>query len=222
MGAMWRSNYDMPPDQFSAEIERLWQQVKPLYDSLHAYTRSQLVKQYGPSAVTSDGLIRADLLGNPWAQEWGNIYPLVAPKNSKGMGFDLTEILQQKKTEPIAMVHYGENFFKSLGFAPLPETFWERSLFLKPKDREVVCHASAWDIDNKDDLRLKMCIIMHRCFTITTCLIILFRYINIKKYRKYSDFIHLWLQLFELLVLSINNDSSRYFISKIMKELILV
>ena len=123
MGAMWRSNYDMTPDQFSAEVERLWQQVKPLYDSLHAYTRSQLVKQYGPSAVTADGLIRADLLGNPWAQEWGNIYPLVAPKNSKGMGFDLTEILQQKKTEPLGMVQYGENFFKSLGFAPLPETF---------------------------------------------------------------------------------------------------
>jgi peptidyl-dipeptidase A len=160
MGAMWRSNYDMPPDQFSAEVERLWQQVKPLYDSLHAYTRSQLIKQYGPTAVTSDGLIRADLLGNPWAQEWGNIYPLVAPKNSKGMGFDLTEILQQKKVEPLGMVHYGENFFKSLGFAPLPETFWERSLFVKPRDREVVCHASAWDVDNKDDLRLKMCILI--------------------------------------------------------------
>jgi len=45
-----------------------------------------------------------------------------------------------------------------LGFAPLPPTFWERSMFTKPRDRDVVCHASAWDIDNKDDLRLKMCI----------------------------------------------------------------
>jgi peptidyl-dipeptidase A len=56
------------------------------------------------------------------------------------------------------MVHYGENFYKSLGFAPLPPTFWERSLFTKPADRDVVCHASAWDIDSKDDLRIKMCI----------------------------------------------------------------
>ena len=56
------------------------------------------------------------------------------------------------------MVQYGENFFKSLGFAPLPQTFWERSLFVKPRDRDVVCHASAWDIDIVDDLRIKMCL----------------------------------------------------------------
>jgi peptidyl-dipeptidase A len=159
MGAMWRSNYDMTPEQFSAEVERLWNQVRPLYESLHAYVRTQLVKQYGPSAVDANGMIRADLLGNPWAQTWDNIYPLVAPKNSS-RGYDLTAILQEKKVDHLGMVRYGENFFKSLGFAPLPETFWERSLFLKPKDREVVCHASAWDIDNKDDLRLKMCIII--------------------------------------------------------------
>jgi peptidyl-dipeptidase A len=159
MGAMWRSNYDMTPEQFSAEVERLWQQVRPLYESLHAYVRTQLVKQYGPTAVTKDGLIRADLLGNPWAQEWGNIYPLVAPATSaNSKGPDLTEILKEKKVDELGMVHYGENFFKSLGFAPLPETFWERSLFIKPRDREVVCHASAWSLDFKNDLRLKMCI----------------------------------------------------------------
>jgi peptidyl-dipeptidase A len=157
MGAMWRSGYDMGPEQFSAEVERLWQQVRPLYESLHAYVRSQLVKKYGKQAATKDGLIRADLLGNPWAQEWGNIYSLVAPAKSS-MGYDLTKILKQKKVDEIGMVHYGENFFKSLGFAPLPQSFWERSLFVKPVDREVVCHASAWDIDNLDDLRLKMCI----------------------------------------------------------------
>ncbi len=158
MGAMWRSNYDMPPDQFSAEVERLWQQVQPLYDSLHAYVRTQLIKQYGANAVGRDGMIRADLLGNPWAQSWGNVYDIVGPRDSKGRGYDLTEILKQKKVDELGMVHYGENFFKSLGFAPLPKTFWERSLFIKPRDRAVVCHASAWDIDNKDDLRLKMCI----------------------------------------------------------------
>lgn len=158
MGAMWRSNYDMTPDQFSAETERLWKQVEPLYVSLHTYVRNQLIKQYGPSAASKDGLIRADLLGNPWAQEWGNIYPLVAPPSGAGKGYDLTELLKQKNVDELGMVHYGENFFKSLGFAPLPETFWERSMFIRPRDRDVVCHASAWDIDNQDDLRLKMCI----------------------------------------------------------------
>jgi peptidyl-dipeptidase A len=158
MGAMWRSNYDMTAEQFSAEVERLWNQVRPLYETLHAYVRSQLIHQYGAQAVTRDGLIRADLLGNPWAQEWGNIYPLVAPKTGAGQGYDLTSILREKKADELGMVRYGERFFTSLGFAPLPQTFWERSLFIKPHDREVVCHASAWDIDNLDDLRLKMCI----------------------------------------------------------------
>lgn len=159
LGAMWRSNYDMTPEQFSAEVERLWNQVRPFYESLHAYVRTQLVKKYGPTAVTKDGLIRADLLGNPWAQEWGNIYPVVAPPTT-AKGIDITELLKDKKVDELGMVHYGENFFKSLGFAPLPDTFWERSLFIKPRDREVVCHASAWSIDFKDDLRLKMCILI--------------------------------------------------------------
>jgi len=160
MGAMWRSNYDMTPEQFSAETERLWKQVEPLYIALHTYVRNQLIKQYGADAANQDGLIRADLLGNPWAQEWGNIYPLVAPKDGAGKGYDLTELLKQKNVDELGMVHFGENFFKSLGFAPLPQTFWERSMFIKPRDRDVVCHASAWDLDNQDDLRLKMCILI--------------------------------------------------------------
>jgi len=156
-GAMWRSNYDMSPDEFSAEVERLWRQVEPFYVSLHTYVRKQLIKKYGKAAERADGMIPAHLLGNMWAQEWGNVYPLVAPANG-GQGYDLTQLLKDHKVNELGMVHYGENFFKSLGFAPLPETFWERSLFLKPQDREVVCHASAWDVDSRDDLRLKMCI----------------------------------------------------------------
>lgn len=157
MGALWRSNYDMPPDEFSAEIERLWQQVRPLYLSLHAYVRSQLVKKYGPQAVPPTGPIPAHLLGNIWAQDWTNIYDLLDVPG-KGSGIDLTPILQQKKVDDLRMVRYGEAFFTSLGFEPLPKTFWERSLFRKPADRDVVCHASAWDIDSQEDVRLKMCI----------------------------------------------------------------
>jgi peptidyl-dipeptidase A len=157
LGAMWRAGYDMTPEQFSAEVERLWQQVKPLYESLHAYVRTRLVEKYGPTAVDANGMIRADLLGNPWAQEWGNIFPLVAPPQQKPP-YDVTDLLKAKNVDAIGMVKYGEGFFTSLGFAPLPKTFWERSLFVKPRDRNVVCHASAWDIDNFDDVRLKMCI----------------------------------------------------------------
>ncbi len=157
VGAMWRSNYDMPPDKFAAEVDRLWQQVRPLYVALHAYTRTQLVKQYGASVLTEDGPIPAHLLGNMWGQDWNNIYPLLEPPNASP-GYDLTQILKSRNTTPLDMVHYGERFFMSLGFAPLPATFWERSLFVKPADRDVVCHASAWDIDYQDDVRIKMCI----------------------------------------------------------------
>jgi len=155
-GAMWRSKYDMPPDDFAKEVDRLWDQVRPLYLSLHTYVRSKLREKYG-DAVPEKGPIPAHLLGNIWAQDWTNIDKLVAPPGS-GPGYDLTQILKDRKTDPIQMVHYGEGFFKSLGFEPLPETFWKRSLFVKPRDREVVCHASAWDVDSDNDLRIKMCI----------------------------------------------------------------
>jgi peptidyl-dipeptidase A len=155
-GAMWRSKYDMAPDDFAKELDRLWDQVRPLYLSLHAYVRSRLREKYG-DAVPVNGPIPAHLLGNMWAQDWDNIYPLVAPPNADP-GYDLTALLKKKSTDWKQMVKYGEGFFTSLGFDPLPQTFWERSLFLKPAGRDVVCHASAWDIDYVDDVRLKMCI----------------------------------------------------------------
>ncbi len=155
-GAMWRSKYDMPPGDFARELDRLWDQVRPLYVSLHAYVRSKLREKYG-DAVPASGPIPAHLLGNMWAQDWSNVYPLVAPKNADP-GYDLTAILKQRKTDAVQMVRYGEGFFTSLGFEALPKSFWERSLFTKPRDREVVCHASAWDVDNVNDLRIKMCI----------------------------------------------------------------
>ena len=155
-GAMWRAKYDMPPDEFAKEIDRLWEQVRPLYVSLHAYVRWKLREKYG-DAIPASGPIPAHLLGNIWAQDWTNIYKLVAPANADP-GYDLTKILKTRNTDALQMVHYGENFFKSLGFATLPPTFWERSLFVKPRDREVVCHASAWDIDSAEDLRLKVCL----------------------------------------------------------------
>ena len=156
-GAMWRSKYDMEPDAFAAEMERLWQQVKPLYDSLYTYTRRKLSAKYGKDVVSEDKPIPAHLLGNMWAQQWGNIYPILAPANAD-RGYDLTQILKSRNTDAKQMVRYGESFFTSLGFDSLPSTFWERSLFLKPADREVVCHASAWDIDYEKDVRLKMCV----------------------------------------------------------------
>ncbi|AWB58295.1 M2 family metallopeptidase [Colwellia sp. Arc7-D] len=157
LGAMWRSNYDMSANEFATELDRLWGQVKPLYDDLHCYVRTELGKTYGEDKVPQDQPIPAHLLGNMWAQSWGNIYDLVAPENADP-GYDLTKQLAANNYDEIKMVKGAESFFTSLGFEALPETFWQRSLFTKPADRDVVCHASAWDLDSKDDIRIKMCI----------------------------------------------------------------
>ncbi len=156
-GVLWRSGYDMPADSFAAEMDRLWLQMRPLYLSLHAYVRRKLSERYGPAVVPPDGPIPAHLLGNLWAQSWGNVFPLVAPARATPL-YDLTAILRERNVDARAMVRIGERFFLSLGFDSLPATFWERSLFTKPRDREVVCHASAWDLDSQNDLRIKMCI----------------------------------------------------------------
>ncbi len=156
VGQMWRSGYDMAPDQFASEVDRLWGQVKPLYDELHCYVRGKLNAKYGDAVVPLDQPIRADLLGNMWAQSWAPLSDIAAPAGAAS-GINLDTILVAKGQTPESMTKTAEAFFTSLGLDPLPATFWERSQIVKPVGREVVCHASAWDLDDKDDLRIKMC-----------------------------------------------------------------
>ena len=156
-GAMWRSGYDMPADDFARMIDTLLAEVTPLYTDLHCYTRSKLNQKYGKAVQLATGPIRADLLGNMWAQDWSDIYDVVAPAGAGDIGYDVGALLTAKGYDPVKMVRTGEAFYSSLGFAPLPDTFWARSQITKPADRDVVCHASAWNLDNKDDLRIKMC-----------------------------------------------------------------
>jgi len=155
-GALWRSGYDMSPDAFAAEEDRLWKQVEPFYRNLHCYVRARISEKYGVAVQPRTGPIRADLLGNMWAQEWGHIYDVVQPKGITS-SYSLDKLLTDKGYDAVKMVKTGEGFYSSLGQAPLPQTFWERSLIVRPKDREVVCHASAWDLDDKTDIRIKMC-----------------------------------------------------------------
>ncbi len=155
-GAMWRSGYDMPADAFAAKTDKLWSQVAPLYKQLHCYVRGKLNAKYGDAVQPKTGPIRADLLGNMWAQEWGNVYDIAAPKDLS-TGYDLTTQLERHKYTPEQIVHTADNWYQSIGLAPLPGTFWERSMITRPRDREVVCHASAWNVDGKEDLRVKAC-----------------------------------------------------------------
>lgn len=154
---LWRGSYDMPANDFAMELDRLWDQVKPFYDALHCHVRAELGEQYGTDVVPQDKPIPAHLLGNMWGQSWGNIYELVKPDEELNV-INVTDALAQHGYDEIKMVKQAESFFSSLGFEPLPETFWQRSQFQQPADRDVVCHASAWNLDDKDDLRIKMCI----------------------------------------------------------------
>ena len=157
VGSMWRSGYDMPAEDFPKEVDRIWSQVEPLYRDLHCYARRKLNQKYGDKVVPNKGPIPAHLLGNMWAQEWNNLYPEFEPYK-KVAQLDVSPALRRQKYDAIRMTQTAEAFFTSLGLDPLPATFWERSMLTKPKDKEVVCHASAWDVQWSDDLRIKMCI----------------------------------------------------------------
>lgn len=157
LGELWRSMYDMPASEFEVEMERLWQQVKPLYTQLHCHVRAKLGEKYGVDKVPADGMIPAHLLGNLWAQEWPNVYEDMVPYPDQP-SIDVSEGLKKAGFNEMQMVKTAEDFFVSLGLDPLPETFWQRSLFVQPPDREVQCHASAWDVGYNNDLRIKMCI----------------------------------------------------------------
>jgi len=158
-GAMWRAGYDMPPEEFTREVERLWGQVKPLYDALHCYTRTQLAKKYGEDKVPAGKPIPAQLLGNMWAQQWNNIYADVLQPFPKVSTPPADAQLKAQGYDAIRMTRSAESFYTSLGFPKLPDSFWERSMLTRPRDREVVCHASAWQMDGGDDVRIKQCIV---------------------------------------------------------------
>lgn len=157
LGASWKSGYDMPASEFEAEVERLWRQVEPLYKALHCKVRTDLADKYGVDKVPLDKPIPAHLLGNMWSQQWDSIYDVVAPYPGVG-DLDITGALVKQKKDAIAVTKISENFFTSLGLRSLPDSFWKNSMLTKPRDREVVCHASAWSMDAKEDVRIKQCV----------------------------------------------------------------
>ena len=156
LGELWRSRYDMPPQRFAEDLDRLWREVAPLYEQLHCYARSKLRARYGKRQVSERGPIPAHLLGNMWAQDWGNLYPELEPYPGQGE-LDVSKALKEQHYDEVRMVKLGESFFTSLGLPKLPDTFWQRSMLKRPEGREVVCHASAWDVHFDGDLRIKMC-----------------------------------------------------------------
>jgi len=157
VGVLWRARYDMPVADFEKEGDRLFAQVKPLYQGLHCYARKRLQQRYGKDKVPDGKPIPAQLLGNMWAQQWNRVYDdLLKPYPAASIE-SADRLLQKFKWDAVKMTKSAENFYTSIGFPALPQKFWERSMLTRPRDREVVCHASAWDMDNTDDVRIKMC-----------------------------------------------------------------
>lgn len=157
LSVFWRSKYDTDPDDFVVDVTSQWLQTKPLYEALHCHVRAQLNEHYGDDVVPPTGPIPAHLLGNQWAQQWSSIYDLVKPETSD-LGYDLDQLVAENVADEIELVEVAERFFTSVGFEELPDSFWERSMFVEPVDHAAVCHASAWSMDGQDDLRIKMCI----------------------------------------------------------------
>ncbi len=188
-GEMWRSGYDMSPAELASESDRLWGQVKPLYEQLHCYARTKLDAQYGKDkGEVAGGLLPAHLMGNLWQQDWSNLWDLLQPYKDAG-SLDVNGALQRMADANLArqlakpgaagqsaaertflaqraaqlatakaMTERAQDFYVSLGMPKLPESYWQKSQFVKPMDRDVVCHASAWDMDMAGDVRTKMCI----------------------------------------------------------------
>ncbi len=157
VGAMWRSKYDMPPDEFAKELDRLWEQVKPLYVSLHAYVRRRLVETYGKELVPADGLIPAHLLGNMWAQQWGNVYPLVAPEDADP-GYDLTERLKAKGRRASRDVPLRREVFSSRSASsPFPRRSGRDRSSSNRRTATWSAMRAPGTSTAKNDLRIKMC-----------------------------------------------------------------
>ena len=154
---LWQGGYDMESDAFVKESRRLWGQVKPFYDELHCYVRGRLGDTYGVDKVPNEGLIPAHLLGNMWSQTWDNVYDIAEPYSGVA-SLDVTAALIDQGYDELKMTQTAESFFTSLGLPALPDSFYQNSMIKKPRDRNVVCHASAWDIDNGNDPRIKQCV----------------------------------------------------------------
>ena len=146
---LWFTSYEDP--KFNEKVMNMFKKLKPLYEELHAYVRYKLSQKY-PGRFDPKGLIPAHLFGNPWAQQWANILPLVKPFKS-AQKMDVTSAMKAKKWTVHKMFKTAENFFTSIGLFKMTPKFWQRSMLKNPGDRPVECHGSANDFYTLDDFR---------------------------------------------------------------------
>ena len=147
------SDYGMSTAEMMALNQRLVSELLPLYRELHTYARYELAKRYGVKEVPD--MLPAHWLPNRWGQDWN------AMVNVEGV--DLDGALSDKPRE--WLMEQGERFYKSLGFGPLPASYWEKSsLYPLPEDAgyKKNNHASAWHMDLQEDVRCLMSIVPNR------------------------------------------------------------
>ncbi|KAH9492522.1 hypothetical protein Btru_046311 [Bulinus truncatus] len=153
-GEYWRSWYDSPT--FEEDIANLYAQIRPLYEQLHAYVRKKLQQKYKHVKFPSSGHIPAHILGNMWAQEWTNIIKDVVPYKDKPT-VDVTDELKKQGYTAMKIFETADSFFGSLGLIKMVPEFWKNSIIEKQNGTDMVCHATAYDLYNGKDFRIKMC-----------------------------------------------------------------
>lgn len=185
LGALWRSRYEQPPAKLQARVEALWRQLAPLYRQLQCYAGHRLRAEYGDRGTLEGGLLPAHLLGDPWQQDWTNVWDLLVPY-PQAASPDVTDALQRRadrlrrtalaqagngslqarflaarageRAAARALVADAEGFYTGLGLPPLPERFWQYSRFLRPLEAPASCAASTWNLDLAGDVRVQLCL----------------------------------------------------------------
>ncbi|XP_036127494.1 angiotensin-converting enzyme 2 isoform X3 [Molossus molossus] len=162
-GDYWRGDYETEGadgynysrNQLIEDVERIFLEIKPLYEHLHAYVRAKLMDTY-PSHISPTGCLPAHLLGDMWGRFWTNLYPLTVPFRKKP-NIDVTEAMLNQSWDAEKIFKKAEEFFVSIGLGNMTQGFWDNSMLTEPSDgRKVVCHPTAWDLGN-NDFRIKMC-----------------------------------------------------------------
>lgn len=114
---MWLDEYE--DDTIEAQLENIFEDIRPLYQQLHAYVRHSLKQKYG-DLIHESGLIPMHLLGNMWGQSWDSIYKHTAPYPNK-KSTDVTDEMIAQNYTPLKMFKLGEKFYQSLNMSALPQ-----------------------------------------------------------------------------------------------------
>ncbi|XP_020810370.1 angiotensin-converting enzyme [Drosophila serrata] len=153
-GEYWYLAYES--GNFRQDMDIVWEQIRPLYESLHSYVRRKLRDYYGPDRINRIAPIPSHILGNMYGQSWSNVLDILIPYPGRKL-IDVTPRMVEQGYTPLLMFQLAEEFFTSINMSAVGPEFYRSSIFEQPLDRRVLCEPSAWDFCNRHDFRVKIC-----------------------------------------------------------------